>query len=410
MPTALPDADVQLTQALDPHVKGSTIKVLLVDDQQIIMEGVRSMLADAPDIELFYCQDPSQAIDMADHVRPTVILQDLVMPDIDGLLLVRYFRANPTTRDVPLIVLSAQEEPTIKAKAFSLGANDYMVKLPDKIELLARILYHSQSYIRLLERNEAYARLEQSQFVLKGELADAAEYVKSLLPEPIDDANVHATWRFIPSATLGGDSFGYHWLDPDHLAIYLLDVCGHGVGAALLSISVTNILRSQGLTNTDFLQPEAVLASLNENFQMDQHRNMFFTMWYGVYCKSTRVLTYSSGGHPPAVLITGKSPVQLKTHLLKTPGLVVGGLPSATYVANSVQVGASNKLFIFSDGVYELASKDGMAFLLDDLVKMLETTDSESTDDIERIIGFSSKINGGKPFPDDFSVVRIVFK
>ncbi len=136
------------------------ITVLLVDDQAMIGEAVRRMLADDPDLDFHYCHDPTQAIKMANQIFPTVILQDLVMPEIEGLTLVRYFRANPTTREVPLIVLSSKEEPIVKADAFALGANDYMVKLPDKLEVLARIRYHSKGYINLLERNEAYKQLE----------------------------------------------------------------------------------------------------------------------------------------------------------------------------------------------------------------------------------------------------------
>ncbi len=406
-----PQLEASLPQALETRSVAQPIKVLLVDDQLVVSERVRSMLADAPDVHFFYCQEPLKAIQMAEEVRPTVILQDLVMPEIDGLLLVRYFRANPHTRDVPMIVLSAQEEPKIKAEAFSLGANDYMVKLPDKVELLARIRYHSQSYIRLLERNEAYARLEQSQVVLKRELADAAEYVRSLLPPPINDKDLTAEWQFIPSALLGGDSFGYHWLDKDHFAIYLLDVCGHGVGAALLSISVTNLLRAQSLPNTDFLQPHLVLQSLNDTFQMEEHRNMFFTMWYGVYDKSTRQLIYASGGHPPAVLVSGTGPKDAQTKLLKTPGLVVGGMPKSQFVSEEVTVGAYNKLFVFSDGVYELATKQGMSLQLDELIKNMETTTTDADgSDIQRVVDFSRKINQDKPFSDDFSIVKLVFK
>src|SRR5437868_3453141 len=106
------------------------IKVLLVDDQPMVGETVRRMLADEPDVEFRFCSKPTDAIDIANEFKPTVILQVLVMPDIDGLQLVRYFRANSGTRDVPLVVLSSKEEPTVKAKAFALGANDYMVKLP----------------------------------------------------------------------------------------------------------------------------------------------------------------------------------------------------------------------------------------------------------------------------------------
>jgi adenylate cyclase len=137
------------------------VKVLLVDDQAIIAEAIRRMLASEEDILFHYCSDPTAAIKVATEISPTVILQDLVMPDMDGLLLVRFFRANPATRDVPLLVLSTQEDPKVKAAAFALGANDYLVKLPDKIELIARIRYHSKGYISLLERNDAYQALEQ---------------------------------------------------------------------------------------------------------------------------------------------------------------------------------------------------------------------------------------------------------
>lgn len=146
--------DVQLTH--------HRITVLLVDDQPMIGEAVRRILAGEQDVDFHYCQDPTQAIKTANRIAPTVILQDLVMPEIEGLLLVRYFRANPGTREVPLIVLSSKEEPIIKAEAFALGANDYMVKLPDKLEVLARIRYHSKGYINLLERNEAYGQLERA--------------------------------------------------------------------------------------------------------------------------------------------------------------------------------------------------------------------------------------------------------
>jgi PleD family two-component response regulator len=101
------------------------------------------MLAPEKDIIFQYCNDPTAALHVANQFAPTVILQDLVMPDIDGLMLVRFFRANAATRDMPLIVLSTKEEPKTKAEAFALGANDYLVKLPDKLELLARIRYHS---------------------------------------------------------------------------------------------------------------------------------------------------------------------------------------------------------------------------------------------------------------------------
>src|SRR5437588_3923308 len=105
------------------------------------------------------------------------------MPEIDGLTLVKTFRELPSTRETPLIVLSTKEEPATKAEAFAIGANDYLVKLPDRIELLARIRYHSKGYINLLQRNEAYAALQVSQKLMANEVSQAARYVRSLLPE-----------------------------------------------------------------------------------------------------------------------------------------------------------------------------------------------------------------------------------
>ncbi|WP_088888745.1 response regulator [Leptolyngbya ohadii] len=138
------------------------IAVLLIDDQAIIAEAVQQMLASEADITFYYCNDPLQAIKVAQSFQPTVILQDLVMPQMEGLLLVRLLRSSDApTHQIPLIVLSSKEDPVIKAQAFEYGANDYLVKLPDRVELLARIRYHSRAYTNLLKRQEAEAQLRQ---------------------------------------------------------------------------------------------------------------------------------------------------------------------------------------------------------------------------------------------------------
>ncbi|EHP38320.1 response regulator of a two-component system [Cupriavidus basilensis OR16] len=137
--------------------------VLLVDDQAMVGEAVRRELEPEQNIDFHYCAKPDEAVAVAERTRPTVILQDLVMPGIDGLTLVRRYRANPATRDIPIIVLSTKEDPLMKSAAFAAGANDYLVKLPDTIELVARIRYHSRSYLNLLQRDEAYRALRQSQ-------------------------------------------------------------------------------------------------------------------------------------------------------------------------------------------------------------------------------------------------------
>jgi two-component system, sensor histidine kinase and response regulator len=138
---------------------GPGIVVLLVDDQPIVAEAVRRCLAPQPDVTFHYCRDPQQAVTLAGQVHPTVILQDLVMPGVDGLDLLKEYRMNSATKDIPVVVLSTKEEPKVKAHAFELGANDYLVKLPDNVELIARIRFQSQFFVQKIQRDEAYSAL-----------------------------------------------------------------------------------------------------------------------------------------------------------------------------------------------------------------------------------------------------------
>ena len=384
------------------HLTDHTITVLLIDDQAIVGEAVRRMLQGERDIVLHYCQDPTAAIKTALEIKPTVILQDLVMPEIDGMTLVRYFRANKGTRDIPLIVLSSKEEPVVKADAFARGANDYLVKLPDKIELIARIRYHSRGYINLLQRNEVLRRLN-------AELAEAAEYVKRLLPEPLREGPVVTDWRFIPSTSLGGDSFGYHMLDDEHMAIYLLDVCGHGVGAALLSVSVMNVLRSKTLPGTDFREPANVLTSLNDTFQMENHNNMYFTIWYGVYNLKSRKLAYCGGGHPPALLFEGPRTESPRVVRLAGRNTIIGGLPDLTYRQDEYEVTSPSRLYVYSDGVYEIAAPDGKMWELDEFVDFMAQPSGQNQSDLDRLWDFARGLRGSDNLEDDFSILELDF-
>ena len=400
------DATTVIAPAGATALTAHTIKVLLVDDQAMIGEAVRRMLASDPEIKFHFCSDPTQAVKMATELSPTVILQDLVMPEVDGLTLVKFYRANPKTRDIPLIVLSTKEEPATKAEAFALGANDYLVKLPDKVELIARIRYHSNGYIAQLQRNEAYRALVESQKRLAAELAEAAAYVRSLLPPPMTGEQ-QAEWRFIPSTELGGDALGYHWLDDDHLVMYLLDVCGHGVGAALLSISVMNVIRSQTLPNIDFRQPGEVLGALNDSFQMEKHNEMYFTIWYGVYNKKTRLITYASGGHPPAVLFTGPDASSARRVLLGTGGTIIGATENRTFKSAVCELQPYTRLYIFSDGVYEILRPDGSLWELEDFARLLESPMPSGVADLDHIVTQISAVRGTGSFDDDFSLMRV---
>ncbi len=164
--------------------------VLLVDDQAMIGEAVRRCLANQAEIDFHFCANPAEAVNLAVKLKPAVILQDLVMPGFDGIDLVRQYRSHPELSRIPIIVLSMKEEAQVKSNAFTAGANDYLVKLPDKIELVARIRYHARAYMNQIQRDEAFRALQESQrqlvqvntalLTVNQELADALGQVKQL--------------------------------------------------------------------------------------------------------------------------------------------------------------------------------------------------------------------------------------
>ncbi len=383
------------------------ITVLMVDDQPMLGEAVRRMLAEHKDITFHFCSDGTKAIQEAMRLKPTVILQDLVMPEIDGLTLVKFFKQNPATRDVPMIVLSSREEPKVKYEAFQNGANDYMVKLPDKLEVVARVRYHSRAYITLLERNQAFQELLKSQEALKRDLEDAERYVRSLFPETGDLRGIRADWAYVSSTELGGDAFGYQWLDAEHFAVYLLDVCGHGVGAALLAVAALNVLRSNALSGVNLTEPAAVLAALNERFDMDTQGGKYLTLWYGVYHKPTRTLRYASGGHPPAVLVPPGAPASI---LAVRPGMVIGGMPGASFDTASTVIAPGSRLYIFSDGVYEVDLPDDRGMMtLETFADELARPDAGAKRKVDAMFEFSRMAHGGRQLDDDFSLIELQF-
>jgi phosphoserine phosphatase RsbU/P len=381
---------------------GRRTTVLLVDDQPIIGETVRQMLEGAPEIDLHVCTTPSAALATAARLRPTVILQDLVMPGVDGLMLVKFFRASPATREVPLVVLSSRDEPLTKAEAFARGASDYLVKLPDPVELIARIRHHAAGYVALLERNQAYEALAATQAELAEEVARAGRYARMLLPEPLT-GEISTRWKSVPCAGLGGDAFDYRWLDRDRLALYLLDVCGHGVGAALLGVSVMNVIRAQALGGADAARPEQVLGALNRAFPMADHDGMYFTMWYGVLDLARRTLSYSDGAHPAAVLCRGDGSVEE----LSVAGTMIGIAPDVTFARGEVALGEGERLYLFSDGAYEIYLPDGSLWPYEEFLATLTAPAPPERSPIEALHERCVGLRAGQPFDDDFSIVEV---
>lgn len=149
-----------ITDPDPPHDEG-IIRVLLVDDHSLVADALRTIFEPHADVEFFYCSDPSSALKVAQRIRPTVILQDLIMPEVSGVDLVREFRTVPDLMIIPIVMLSSKEDPQSKEEAFSAGANDYLVKLPDEIEIVARVRYHSGAYVAHLRLQETVDELKK---------------------------------------------------------------------------------------------------------------------------------------------------------------------------------------------------------------------------------------------------------
>lgn len=255
----------------------------------------------------------------------------------------------------------------------------------------------------LLDRNEVLKQLSH-------ELSDATGYVKTVLPQPITSGPLLTDWRFIPSLSLGGDSFGYHWIDEDYFAMYLLDVSGHGWSAALLSVSVINVLRSHALPDTDFRDPQQVLFALNNTFPGEQHNDMFFTIWYGVYNLSSRQMAYASGGHPPALLFYGSSNEQLKVNQLRTPNFVIGGRRDAVYQGKTQLINRPSRLYVFSDGVFDITKIDGSIWGFNKFLEFMTKTFNAEHSVLEGILDYARGISQKEGFDDDFTILEIFFE
>lgn len=239
------------------------------------------------------------------------------------------------------------------------------------------------------------------------ELGEAAEYVRSLLPGELE-APLHANYEFVASSQLGGDLLGYHWID-GKLAIYLLDVMGHGVGAALLSTSVQAALRNRILPGVRFDDPAAVLTGLNAAFPMSRHGGRFFTIFYAVFDPATRTLEYANAGHPPALLLSGG-----RVERLHSTGIMVGALRDAGFEAGRTVVAPGARLVVYSDGAIELPG-DGREMLMVDgferVVAQAVASTAVSRDPATReILRLLEEAGGAVSFGDDVSLLELRFE
>ena len=372
-------------------------QILVIDDDpaiQILLERTLSRQG----YDVVTASNGEEGLAKALQSHPAMVICDWLMPKMNGLEVCRHIKATPELSTTFFILLTSLGSIEDRVRGLDAGSDDFLCKPIEMYELKARV----RAGLRL---HQLSRDLQQQKQLLEAELAEAAEYVGSILPEPLSESAIAIDVRFIPSRRLGGDSFDYYWLDPDHLAIYLLDVSGHGLRAALPSLAVLNLLRSRELNKVNHYRPSEVLQGLNQIFQMTQRNDKYFTIWYGVYNTKQHQLVYASAGHPPAILCSSGAQGIMQQHL-KTPGFPVGMFPNAEYVDAYCQIQPASSLYIFSDGIYEFDQPDGTIWGLDRFLKLLRSAYQQHYS-LDRLLQQIDEYNHKDDFDDDLSIMQI---
>ncbi len=358
------------------------------------------------------------ALEQLNHITPDMILLDYMMPEIDGLSFLKIIKKQPNLKEIPVIFVTARKDEDAILQGFEAGAVDFISKPFNSKELIARIHNHLELKfskqiinLKIKEITDINKQLEASKEeieryyrMLQNEIMSAADYIYSLLPQRIDTKRVTTDWLFKPSQNLGGDSFGYHWIDRNNFAIYLLDVSGHGVASALESVSVLNMLRFSTLPNVDFTNPAKVFDELNKAFPIQYHNFLFFTIFYAVFNTKTRELRYSSAGHPPAFLFTNGNGQSLHPE-----NIIIGTRDDAHYTYQSIELPDEFVLFVYSDGLTDPHTFDYNKWdenYLYDFVK----DNLYSPNLLQKIMDHLEKIKISKNFKDDISILKITLK
>lgn len=241
---------------------------------------------------------------------------------------------------------------------------------------------------------------------LAADLRRAADYVRAILPPPIAEGPVRADWWFVPSSQLGGDAFGYQFLDDDSFAGFVLDVSGHGIGSAIHAANVANALRRRALPGVDFHDPAQVAAGLNAVFPMEEHNELMLTLWYFVYDVPTRTLRYCSAGHHASYLAM---PGVVEPVPLSTRGSAIGMLPMGRWTVATAAIPPGGRLYVFSDGAFEIIDASGREWGIEDLRRLIAGPAEPGPMEPRRIWDAVRAAVRPGPLDDDFSVLVVTF-
>ena len=369
--------------------------------------------------------DGAAALEMLAASPFDLVLLDVMMPGIDGFEVLRRVRETRSPMQLPVIMATAKDQAQDIVQALEHGASDYVTKPLDFSVVMARVgtqlaLKRSVDQIVALEASlkAQNVELERANGKMKRDLRSAAKLQKALLPgaSPASSRAAFA-WMYVPCDELAGDIFNVFALDDRHVGMYLLDVSGHGVPAALLSVTLSRVLAPvpgqsslvmrSGPAGLEPTPPHEVIAELNRRFPMEGTISQYFTMIYGVLDTASGHFRYSCAGHVGPAVVRREGP----SEILETPALAVGWDPAAPYEDLRMILAPGDRVYIYSDGITETLNASrrqlGNAGILASLQGSRSGTLDQSLLDLRRC---AEEWGRAASFDDDVSAVALEWR
>jgi len=408
--------------------------LLVVDDDELNRDMLSRRLE-----RKGYCvvvsPDGPGALALAADRAFDLVLLDVMMPGLSGLEVLKLLRERHPAIDLPVIMATARDQSEEIVHALQLGANDYVTKPLDFPVVMARIetqLLLKRSVAEtvrlkqdLAERNQALeesnARLRQINRRMEHDLRTAARIQASLLPRRIPTfPTARFAWHFEPCDELAGDSLNVVALDDRRVGLYVLDVSGHGVASALLSVTLSRLLSSprdpssvlvRPLDDLDAdgsrglpMPPSEVADELSRRFPFDLATGQYFTIIYGVFDVITGEFQYVSAGHPGLAYVPALGPPRI----IDVPGFPIG-LAADPYESRSLRLEPGDRLYLYSDGVTEAMSPADVLYGAERMLSGLRQGRAEPlANSVSNVLTDVRSWSGGR-LRDDISLVAVEF-
>ena len=387
-------------------------KILVVDDNEMNRDMLSRRLA-RRGLTVEVAEDGSRALEMIETGDFDLILLDIMMPGIDGYEVLERVRREQGAMDLPIIMATARSESEDVVRALKIGANDYVTKPFDFPVVMARV----RTQITLKHSRDELARAHRR---MKKDLEAAARIQQTLLPpEEPEVAGARCAWRYVPCDELAGDTLGVVGMERGRTGLYVLDVSGHGVPAALLSFTLsrmisgntadTSPLRIRGPEGEEAASPDEVMLELSRLFPHDPETRKYFTMVYGLYDAGRRVFSYCSAGHTPLVHV----PVVGEPGLFETTGPPVALIPpilgAPSYSTKEIPLQPGDRLYLLSDGLPEAEDASGNEeFGMTRIAGVLkEARELDLEESLEFLVKSVWGFGGGRAPNDDVSLLAI---